>query len=67
MLYPWVRYWSFALDKSTQCLYAIGAFGIFGPGQWGRYYRSLSRPAAKEQLYFVGETFSSIHGYVVLV
>lgn len=43
---------------------SMGAFGIFGPGQWGRFYQSLSRPAARGQLYFAGETFSSIHGWV---
>ncbi|KAG8793837.1 hypothetical protein FRC12_001467 [Ceratobasidium sp. 428] len=44
--------------------FSVGAFGLFGPGQFSKVYPSLTRPAALDQMYFVGETFSTTHGWV---
>jgi monoamine oxidase len=42
----------------------LGAFGLFGPSQFRNLYRHVTRPAARGQMHFVGETFSTTHGYV---
>ncbi|KAG8714986.1 hypothetical protein FRC09_017049 [Ceratobasidium sp. 395] len=44
--------------------YSAGAFGLFGPGQFSKVYSSFARPAARGQMHFVGETFSTTHGWV---
>ncbi|KAG9122927.1 hypothetical protein FRC07_000492 [Ceratobasidium sp. 392] len=44
--------------------FSIGAFGLFGPGQFSKVYSSFARPAARTQMHFIGETFSTIHGWV---
>ncbi|KAG8721834.1 hypothetical protein FRC12_007073 [Ceratobasidium sp. 428] len=43
---------------------SMGAFGLFGPNQFKAVYPNLTRPAAEGQMYFIGETFSTIHGWV---
>ncbi|CAE6367727.1 unnamed protein product [Rhizoctonia solani] len=43
---------------------AMGAFGLFGPSQFQEFYRHVTRPAARGQIYFIGETFSTTHGWV---
>ncbi|KAG9124514.1 hypothetical protein FRC07_011336 [Ceratobasidium sp. 392] len=43
---------------------SIGAFGLFGPSQFNKVYPSFARPAARGQMHFIGETFSTIHGWV---
>lgn len=44
--------------------YAMGGFGLFGPSQFREFYRHVTRPAARGQIHFIGETFSSTHGWV---
>ncbi|KAG8793838.1 hypothetical protein FRC12_001468 [Ceratobasidium sp. 428] len=44
--------------------FSMGAFGLFGPSQFKTVYPSLTRPAARGQMHFIGETFSTIHGWV---
>ncbi|KAH7322242.1 hypothetical protein B0J17DRAFT_772804 [Rhizoctonia solani] len=43
---------------------SMGAFGLFGPDQYRQYYCALTRPAAGGHMHFVGETISTIHGWV---
>ncbi|KAG8771087.1 hypothetical protein FRC12_003865 [Ceratobasidium sp. 428] len=43
---------------------AMGAFGLFGPSQFREFYRHVTRPSACGQIFFVGETFSTTHGWV---
>ncbi|QRV82394.1 Flavin containing amine oxidoreductase [Ceratobasidium sp. AG-Ba] len=53
----------FAFDWSSNPL-SMGAFGLFGPSQFREFYRHVTRPAARGQMYFVGETFSTTHRWV---
>ncbi|CAE6499563.1 unnamed protein product [Rhizoctonia solani] len=43
---------------------SMGAFGIFGPDQYSQFFCALTRPAAGGHMHFVGETISTIHGWV---
>lgn len=43
---------------------AMGAFALFGPGQFGSSYPSLLKPAGKGKLNFIGEAISRQHGWV---
>ncbi|KAG8749062.1 hypothetical protein FRC11_011614 [Ceratobasidium sp. 423] len=42
----------------------LGAYALFGPGQFGTLLRNLSRPAARGNLHFAGEAISTCHGWV---
>jgi len=42
---------------------SMGAFAVFGPGEFGNLYGSLTYPAGN--LYFAGEALSTRHGWVV--
>jgi monoamine oxidase len=43
---------------------AIGAFALFGPGQFSNLYPGLTRPAAGGRLHFAGEAASCHHAWV---
>ncbi|KDN47263.1 hypothetical protein RSAG8_03742, partial [Rhizoctonia solani AG-8 WAC10335] len=43
---------------------SMGAFGILGPDQYSQFFCALTRPAAGGHMHFVGETISTIHGWV---
>jgi hypothetical protein len=43
---------------------AMGAFALFGPGQFSNSYPSLLKPAGKGKLNFIGEAVSRQHGWV---
>lgn len=43
----------------------LGAFAMFGPGQFAYLYKHLTRPAAQGRLHFAGEVVSVRHAWVV--
>lgn len=43
----------------------LGAFAFFGPGQFGRLYRSLARPCGGYHLHMAGEALSARHAWIV--
>ncbi|KZV71074.1 hypothetical protein PENSPDRAFT_684941 [Peniophora sp. CONT] len=51
--------WSWSLDPLT-----MGAFAVFGPGDFEYLYTSLTNPAAGGRLHFAGEALSTRHGWV---
>ncbi|CAE6335108.1 unnamed protein product [Rhizoctonia solani] len=53
----------YAFDWTNNPL-SMGAFGLFGPSQFREFYRHVTRPAARGQIHFVGEAFSTTHGWV---
>ncbi|KAG8985254.1 hypothetical protein FRB90_004851 [Tulasnella sp. 427] len=52
--------WDWTHDPLTQ-----GAFAFFGPGEFPRLYKSLTRAAAGGRLHFAGEALSTRHAWVV--
>lgn len=52
--------WAWQNDYNTQ-----GAFAFFGPGQFGRLYRSLARPCGGYHLHMAGEALSPRHAWIV--
>ncbi|KAF8597465.1 hypothetical protein BDV93DRAFT_406617, partial [Ceratobasidium sp. AG-I] len=53
----------YAFDWSHNAL-STGAFGLFGPSQFKHVYPAVTRTAANGQMHFIGETFSTTHGWV---
>ncbi|KAG9050156.1 hypothetical protein FS837_007455 [Tulasnella sp. UAMH 9824] len=52
--------WAWQNDPLTQ-----GAFAFFGPGQFGRLYRNLTRPCGRHHLHMAGEALSARHAWIV--
>ncbi|KAG8950324.1 hypothetical protein FRC04_007766 [Tulasnella sp. 424] len=52
--------WAWQNDPLTQ-----GAYAFFGPGQFGRLYRSLARPVGGYHLHMAGEALSVRHAWIV--
>lgn len=50
------------VEKKYNMLDMLGAFGIFGPSQFNEFFAALTRPAARNCLYFAGEAISTTHG-----
>jgi monoamine oxidase len=44
---------------------SVGAFAIFGPGEYSTVLPALMRPAAKGKLHFAGEALSSGHAWII--
>lgn len=44
--------------------FTMGAFALFGPGQFTNLYPSLTRPAAGGYLHFAGEAVSTHHAWI---
>ncbi|KAH9835191.1 FAD/NAD-binding domain-containing protein [Rhodofomes roseus] len=44
---------------------SMGAYGMFGPGQFSYAYTHLTQPAAVGRLHFAGEALSTRHAWVV--
>lgn len=44
--------------------FTAGAFGMFGPGQFATLFPLLQQPAARGNLFFVGEFTSIYHGWI---
>ncbi|EUC54401.1 flavin containing amine oxidase [Rhizoctonia solani AG-3 Rhs1AP] len=42
----------------------LGAYALFGPGQFSTLLSNMSRPAAEGRLHFAGEAISTCHGWV---
>lgn len=45
--------------------FTVGAFGMFGPGQFATFFPCFQQPAARGNLFFVGEITSIYHGWIV--
>ncbi|KAG8791048.1 hypothetical protein FRC12_010299 [Ceratobasidium sp. 428] len=44
---------------------SLGAFGFFKPGRFMHAFQHLTRPAAQGQLYFISDTLSAKHDWIV--
>jgi len=44
--------------------YTMGAFALFGPGQFSNLYPSVTIPAARGNLHFGGEAASTHHAWI---
>lgn len=54
----------FFLADASDLLQPIGAYAFFGPGQFARLYREVTKPAIEGRLHFAGEVTSPFHAYV---
>lgn len=45
----------------SHLLLSIGAYAFFGPGQFARLYREVTKPAIEGRLHFAGEATSTFH------
>ncbi|KAH6856062.1 hypothetical protein B0I37DRAFT_67638 [Chaetomium sp. MPI-CAGE-AT-0009] len=45
--------------------YTGGAFALFAPGQYSKFYTHLTRPAADSKFHMVGEASSAHHAWIV--
>lgn len=63
--YLWSEFEDYHVQAWYQSEYAVGAFAMFGPGQYGNMMPYLTVPAADGHLHWAGDALSSGHGWII--